>query len=83
MSPLHKMRLLFLLGMLAGIGTASTLVLSALQENINLFYTPTQIASGEAPLNTRLRAGGVLQGSCRVSRVFKLLFSVPAAPFPG
>ncbi len=26
---------------------------------------------------------GVLQGSCRVSRVFKLLFSVPAAPFPG
>jgi len=61
MSPLHKMRLLFLLGMLAGIGTASTLVLSALQENINLFYTPTQIASGEAPLNTRLRAGGMVE----------------------
>ena len=45
MSPLHKMRLLFLLGMLAGIGTASTLVLSALQENIN----------------TRLRAGGMVE----------------------
>ena len=27
--------------------------------------------------------GGVLQGSCRVSRVFKLLFSLPAAPSLG
>jgi hypothetical protein len=26
---------------------------------------------------------GVLQGSCRVSRVFKLLFSLPAAPSLG
>ena len=26
---------------------------------------------------------GVLQGSCRVSRVFKLLFSAPAAPALG
>ncbi|MCQ6257740.1 cytochrome c maturation protein CcmE [Pseudomonas sp. Q11] len=68
MSQLHKMRLLFLLGMLAGIGTASTLVLSALQENINLFYTPTQIAGGEAPPNTRLRAGGMVEaGSLRRS----------------
>jgi cytochrome c-type biogenesis protein CcmE len=61
MSQLHKMRLLFLLCMLAGIGTASTLVLSALRENINLFYTPTQIANGEAPPNTRLRAGGMVE----------------------
>ena len=29
------------------------------------------------------RLGGVLQGSCRVSRVFKLLFSLPAAPSLG
>ena len=27
--------------------------------------------------------GGVLQGSCRVSRVFKLLFSLPAGPSLG
>jgi len=29
------------------------------------------------------RSGGVLQGSCRVSRVFKLLFSLPAGPSLG
>ena len=61
MSQLHKLRLIFLLSMLAGIGTASSLVLSALRENINLFYTPTQITSGEAPQNTRLRAGGMVE----------------------
>ena len=30
-----------------------------------------------------LEGCGVLQGSCRVSRVFKLLFSLPAAPSLG
>jgi cytochrome c-type biogenesis protein CcmE len=35
--------------------------LSALQQNINLFYTPTQIANGEAPLDTRIRAGGMVE----------------------
>jgi cytochrome c-type biogenesis protein CcmE len=36
----------------------------ALSQNINLFYSPTQIASGEAPHNTRIRAGGmVVDGS--------------------
>lgn len=61
MSKVHKLRLVFVLSMVAGIGTASTLVLSALQENINLFYTPTQIASGEAPHDTRIRAGGMVE----------------------
>jgi hypothetical protein len=34
-------------------------------------------------LNLLLRTFGVLQGSCRVSRVFKLLFSLPAGPSLG
>ena len=37
------------------------LALSALQQNINLFYTPTQIANGEAPTDTRIRAGGLVE----------------------
>jgi len=37
------------------------LALSALQQNINLFYTPTQIAAGEAPEGTRIRAGGLVE----------------------
>ncbi|MCF5396928.1 cytochrome c biogenesis protein CcmE, partial [Pseudomonas syringae] len=51
MNPLRKKRLLIIVALLAGVGLAVTLALSALQENINLFYTPSQIANGEAPLD--------------------------------
>jgi cytochrome c-type biogenesis protein CcmE len=59
-NPLRKKRLLIILAILAGVGLAVALALSALQENINLFYTPTQIANGEAPLDKRIRAGGMV-----------------------
>ena len=61
MNPLRKKRLLIIVAILAGVGIAVTLALSALQENINLFYTPTQIAGGEAPHDTRIRAGGMVE----------------------
>ncbi|AZE03843.1 cytochrome c maturation protein CcmE [Pseudomonas chlororaphis] len=61
MNPLRKKRLLIILGVLGGVGVAVGLALSALQQNINLFYTPTQIANGEAPHDTRIRAGGMVQ----------------------
>lgn len=68
MNPLRKKRLLIILAILAGVGIALALALSALKENINLFYTPTQIANGEAPLDTRIRAGGmVAKGSLQRS----------------
>ncbi len=35
--------------------------LTALQQNINLFYSPTQIANGEAPQGARIRAGGLVK----------------------
>jgi len=60
-NPQRKKRLFIILGLLAGLGVAVGLALSALQENINLFYTPTQIANGEAPLDTRIRAGGMVE----------------------
>ncbi|MGA3683882.1 cytochrome c maturation protein CcmE, partial [Pseudomonas graminis] len=42
--------------------------LSGLKENTTLFYTPTQIADGEAPRDTRIRAGGMfVQGSLQRS----------------
>lgn len=61
MNPHRKKRLLLILAVLVGIGAAVGLALSALQENINLFYTPTQIANGEAPHGTRIRAGGMVE----------------------
>jgi len=67
-NPLRKKRLLIIVAILAGVSIAVTLALSALKENINLFYTPTQIASGEAPRDTRIRAGGmVAEGSLQRS----------------
>jgi len=60
-NPVRKKRLFIILAILAGVGIAVTLALSALQENINLFYTPTQIAAGEAPEGTRIRAGGLVE----------------------
>ncbi|MFY0699840.1 MAG: cytochrome c maturation protein CcmE [Bermanella sp.] len=68
MHPQRKQKLFIILFMLGGIALAVGLMLVALKENINLFYTPTQIAAGEAPINRTIRAGGmVVEGS--VSRV--------------
>ncbi|MFI8743945.1 cytochrome c maturation protein CcmE [Pseudomonas sp. NPDC077186] len=61
MNPVRKKRLYIVLAILCGVSIAVALALTALQENINLFYTPTQIAEGEAPLDTRIRAGGLVE----------------------
>jgi cytochrome c-type biogenesis protein CcmE len=37
------------------------LVLYALRQNISLFYTPTQIAEGQAPLHHSIRLGGMVE----------------------
>lgn len=61
MNPVRKKRLYIVLAILCGVSIAVALALSALQQNINLFYTPTQIAAGEAPVDTRIRAGGLVE----------------------
>ncbi len=60
MNAVRKKRLYIVLAIVLGVCVAVGLALSALQENINLFYTPTQIANGEAPKDTRIRAGGMV-----------------------
>ncbi|UUY07214.1 cytochrome c maturation protein CcmE [Pseudomonas sp. J452] len=68
MNAVRKKRLYIVLAILVGVSIAVALALSALKENINLFYTPTQIANGEAPADTRIRAGGmVAEGSLKRS----------------
>ena len=64
MHPLRRKRLIVIVFILAGVAVTATLVLSALEENINLFYPPEQVAGGEAPVAKRIRVGGmVLEGS--------------------
>jgi len=64
MRPKRKQRLFLVLFLVTGIAIVIGLVLFALQENINLFFNPTEIAEGKAPQGTRMRAGGmVVDGS--------------------
>ena len=66
MNPKRKQRLILVLFLVFGFASVVGLVLFALQENINLFYNPTQIAEGEAPEGARIRAGGmVVEGSIK------------------
>jgi len=61
MHPLRKKRLTIVLFLLAGVAVAVGLTTYALRQNINLFYDPTQIASGEVPMDVRIRAGGMVE----------------------
>jgi cytochrome c-type biogenesis protein CcmE len=60
MKPRSK-RLLVILGGLASVGVASALVLNAFQSNLVFFYSPSQVASKEAPLNRTFRIGGLVK----------------------
>lgn len=78
MHPQRKKRLVLILLVLLGVGVAVALALSALRQNINLFYTPTEIATGIAPADARIRAGGmVVEGSVkRSSETLEATFDV-------
>ncbi|MFP3441566.1 cytochrome c maturation protein CcmE, partial [Pantoea sp. SIMBA_133] len=50
-----------MLGLVALCAVAVGLTLYALRSNINLFFSPVQIAAGEAPVDRQLRAGGMVK----------------------
>jgi cytochrome c-type biogenesis protein CcmE len=58
--PRHKRLAAIALG-LAALGVAAALVLSAFQENLVFFFTPSQIAAQEAPQGKTFRIGGMVQ----------------------
>ena len=56
----RRNRLLLIVFIVCAAGGATTFALFALNENINLFYSPDQIAQGEAPVGKTIRAGGMV-----------------------
>ncbi|KEF31965.1 MAG: cytochrome c maturation protein CcmE [Gammaproteobacteria bacterium] len=78
MHPLRKKRLTIVLFLVAGIAIAVGLTTYALRQNINLFYDPTQIAAGEAPVDVRIRAGGMVEAGSvvREPNSLKVIFRV-------
>lgn len=61
MAP-KRLKKLYFVGLLIIVSSLITvLIIYALNQNINLFYTPTQIAMKEAPLSARIRVGGMVE----------------------
>ncbi|WP_374476941.1 cytochrome c maturation protein CcmE [Zoogloea sp.] len=60
MKPRQK-RLAIVVGGLATLGIAATLILNAFQSNLVFFFTPTQVANGEAPKERAFRIGGLVK----------------------
>ncbi len=77
MKPHRQRRLGIILFIAFGLSLAIGLTLYALRQNINMFYTPTQVAAGEVDSGTHFRIGGMVkagtieqdQNSLRVSFV--------------
>lgn len=65
MNPRRKKRLMLILVLVFGFGSTTSLVLYALSQNMDLFYTPTEIVNGKADgtkpqIGQRLRIGGMV-----------------------
>jgi cytochrome c-type biogenesis protein CcmE len=60
MKPRHK-RLAIIAAGVAAIAVAAALVLNAFQSNLVFFFSPSQIAAGEAPKDRAFRVGGMVQ----------------------
>lgn len=66
MKPHRQKKLGIILFMTAGLSVAAVLIVFALGQNINMFYTPTQVAEGEVPVGEHFRIGGMVkEGSIR------------------
>ena len=60
MKPRHRRIALILIGV-AGLAVAATLVLTAFQDNLVFFFTPSQVVANEAPQGRAFRVGGMVE----------------------
>ena len=81
MKPRHK-RIAIIVSGVAVLGIAAALVLNAFQSNLVFFFTPSQVASKEAPVGKAFRIGGMVeQGSLkREPDGLTVRFTVSALP---
>ena len=69
MSPKQKKRMFSLLLIMLGVASAVVLIITALDDNIEFFKNPSEIAQGDYPKNRTFRAGGMVKtGSIKKSQ---------------
>ena len=61
MNQHHKRRLTYIILIAVGLSIATALVMYALRQNIDLYYTPSQAEEGEVPHNHDVRIGGMIE----------------------
>jgi len=61
MTPRRYKRLAVVMVLLIGIGVATTLALTAFRKNLLYYYTPSQVAAGQAHAGQAFRMGGLVQ----------------------
>ena len=78
MNPIRKQRLYALIAVLIGSLVATWLVVSALSENMNLFYSPTEIKDAKVDEVTLIRAGGMVKENSIIkdTRTLNVTFTV-------
>ncbi len=60
MKTQRRQRLVLSILLVCAVGGAVALALFALEKNINLFFSPTQVHAGEAPAGATFRIGGMV-----------------------
>jgi cytochrome c-type biogenesis protein CcmE len=60
MTPRQR-RLALVAGILAGVSVAAVLAMRAFEDNVMFFFDPSQVATGEAPVDKRFRLGGMVR----------------------
>ena len=61
MNPARRRKLIVVAIIVAGVALATGLALRAFQQNLLYFYSPSQVAAGQAPASRAFRIGGLVE----------------------
>lgn len=56
----RQKRMMWVVLMLVGVGTAAAFALNAFQDNLLYFYSPSDVSAGKAPSSRSFRVGGMV-----------------------
>ncbi len=60
MTPTRKKRLILIVAMVVGVGIATALAVTAFNDNLMFYFSPSEVAEGKAPVDHPFRVGGLV-----------------------